>query len=90
MKDPVTVSKAKNLLEKALSQQESYLPAVYHLADIYEHEMNIESAIELLEKQTEINPTYKIHRMLGDLWARIHNAEKALDHYAIALKWVNF
>lgn len=86
MKDPVTVSKAKNLLEKALSQDEYYLPAVYYLAEIYEQEMNIEGAISLLEKQAEAQPTCQIHRMLGELWAKMHNAEKALDHYAIALK----
>ncbi|KAL7301170.1 hypothetical protein TKK_0006141 [Trichogramma kaykai] len=85
MKDVVTVSKAKNLLEKAISQDESFLPAVYALAKIYEQESNLELAIELLEKQAEVQPTCKIHQMLGDLWGRIHNAEKALDHYAIAL-----
>ncbi|XP_034945414.1 anaphase-promoting complex subunit 7 isoform X2 [Chelonus insularis] len=86
MKDPVSVGKAKNLLDKALAQDESYLPAVYFLAEIYEQEMNLEAAIELLERQVDIQPTCKLHQMLGDLWARIHNEEKALNHYAIALK----
>lgn len=36
MKDPVAVCKAKSLLEKALLQDESYLPAVYLLAEIHE------------------------------------------------------
>lgn len=90
MKDPVTVVKAKNLLEKALSQEETYLPAVYYLAEIYEQEMNFEAAIELLEKQSDAQSTCKLHQMLGDLWAKVHNAEKALDHYAIALKYVIF
>ncbi|XP_011176287.1 anaphase-promoting complex subunit 7 [Solenopsis invicta] len=85
MKDPVSVSKAKNLLEKALSQDEVYLAAVYLLAEIYEQEMNLEAAIELLERQVEIHSTCKLHQTLGDLWARVHNEEKALDHYAIAL-----
>ncbi|XP_015111054.1 anaphase-promoting complex subunit 7 [Diachasma alloeum] len=85
MKDPVSVPKAKNLLEKALAQDESYLPAVYFLAEIYEQEMNLERAIELLERQVDIQPTCKLHQMLGDLWARVHNEEKAIDHYAIAL-----
>jgi hypothetical protein len=26
--------------------------------------------------------------MLGDLLARVHEEEKALEHYSIALKWV--
>ncbi|KAJ8681890.1 hypothetical protein QAD02_017682 [Eretmocerus hayati] len=85
MKDPVNLGKAKIFLEKVLAQDDTYLPAVYHLAEIYEQEMNLEAAIELLTKQTETQPTCKLHQMLGDLWARMHNAEKALDHYAIAL-----
>ncbi|XP_076298375.1 anaphase-promoting complex subunit 7 isoform X3 [Lasioglossum baleicum] len=85
MKDPVSVGKAKNLLDKALLQDEVYLPAVYLLAEIYEQEMNLEAAIALLERQVEIQSTCKLHQMLGDLWARVHNEEKALDHYAIAL-----
>ncbi|XP_003392861.1 anaphase-promoting complex subunit 7 [Bombus terrestris] len=85
MKDPVSVGKAKNLLEKALLQDEVYLPAVYLLAEIYEQEMNLEAAIALLERQVEIQTACKLHQMLGDLWARVHNEEKALDHYAIAL-----
>lgn len=88
MKDPVSVGKAKNLLEKALSQDEVYLTAVFLLAEIYEQEMNLEAAIELLEKQVEIQSTCRLHQTLGDLWARVHNEEKALDHYAIALKYI--
>lgn len=85
MKDPVTVCKAKSILEKALAQDEMYLPAVYLLAEIYEQEMALESAITLLEKQVELQPTCKLHQMLGDLLARVHEEEKALDHYSIAL-----
>jgi anaphase-promoting complex subunit 7 len=85
MKDPVTVCKAKSILEKALAQDEMYLPAVYLLAEIYEQEMALESAITLLEKQAELQPTCKLHQMLGDLLARVHEEEKALEHYSIAL-----
>lgn len=86
MKDPVSVGKAKNLLEKAIAQDETYLPAVYYLAVIYEQEMNLETAVDLLEKHVDSQPTCKLHQMLGDLWSRLHNTEKALDHYAVALK----
>ncbi|EFN88825.1 anaphase-promoting complex subunit 7 [Harpegnathos saltator] len=85
MKDPVSVGKAKNLLQKALTQDEVYLTAVFYLAEIYEQEMNFEAAIKLLERQVEIQSTCRLHQTLGDLWARVHNEEKALDHYAIAL-----
>ena len=36
MKDPVTVCKAKSVLERALTQDENYLPAIYLLAELYE------------------------------------------------------
>jgi len=88
MKDPVSVSKAKNLLEKALSQDDNYLPAVHLLAEIFEQEMNLEAAIKLLEKQVDVHSTCKLHQTLGDLWARMHNEEKALEHYAMALKYI--
>lgn len=43
MKDPVTVCKAKSVLEKALSQDENYLPAVYLLAELYEQVNNFDT-----------------------------------------------
>lgn len=52
--------------------------------------MALELAITLLEKQAELQPTCKLHQMLGDLLARVHEEEKALEHYSIALKWVYF
>lgn len=86
MKDVVTLAKAKNLLEKALVHEETYLPAVYYLAEIYEQEGDLEGAINFLEKHAETHSTCRIHRMLGELYRRTQNHEKALDHYAIALK----
>ena len=52
--------------------------------------MALENAISLLEKQVELQPTCRLHQMLGDLLARVHEEEKALDHYSIALKYVSF
>ncbi|XP_075231419.1 anaphase-promoting complex subunit 7-like [Lycorma delicatula] len=85
MKDPVAVCKAKSLLEKALLQDESYLPAVYLLAEIHEQEMNLEGAVALLEKQVSITPTCRLHQMLGDLLGRLNEEAKAFDHYHTAL-----
>nr|CAD7449488.1 unnamed protein product [Timema bartmani]CAD7460693.1 unnamed protein product [Timema tahoe] len=85
MTDPMGVCKAKSLLEKALSHDETYLPAVYLLAGVYEQEMNLKAAIALLQKQVEILPTCKLHQMLGDLLLREREEEKALHHYNIAL-----
>ncbi|KAK7793833.1 hypothetical protein R5R35_014328 [Gryllus longicercus] len=84
-KDPVTVVKARAVLEKALQQDERYLPAVYLLAEVLEQEMSVEAAISLLERQVAIQPTCLLHQMLGDLLARAHDEERALDHYSIAL-----
>lgn len=36
MKEPTNSTKAKALLEKALNQNDTYLPAVYLLAQVYE------------------------------------------------------
>lgn len=85
MKDPVTVCKAKTLLEKALAQDETYLPAVYLLTEILEQEMNLETAVALLEKQAAINPTCKLHQMLGDLHSRLDDEQKAIEYYHHAL-----
>ncbi|XP_039290705.1 anaphase-promoting complex subunit 7 isoform X4 [Nilaparvata lugens] len=85
MKDPITICKAKLLLEKALSQDSNYLPAVYLLAEIYEELLNLEGAIKLLEKIVKSTPTSKLHQMLGDLLAKINEEAKAFDHYYSAL-----
>ncbi|XKL59260.1 hypothetical protein PGB90_000276 [Kerria lacca] len=86
MKEPVNNSKAKALLEKALNQNDTYLPAVYLLAQVYEEETSLEPAINLLQKQINKNPTAKLHQMLADLYARSGEDEKACLHYHVALR----
>uniref|UniRef100_A0A1B6ENB3 Anaphase-promoting complex subunit 7 n=1 Tax=Cuerna arida TaxID=1464854 RepID=A0A1B6ENB3_9HEMI len=85
MKDPVTVCKAKSLLEKALQQDDCHLPAVYRLVEIYEQEDNIEGVVAVLEKQVRINPTSQMHQMLGDAYIRINNDHMAFENYHISL-----
>jgi len=63
-----------------------YNPDFFFMSPHNFQEMALESAITLLEKQVELQPTCKLHQMLGDLLARVHEEEKALDHYSIALK----
>ena len=46
----MSCAKAKTLLEKALSQDPHYLPAIYLLAEIYEQELELEKAKDLLAK----------------------------------------
>lgn len=84
-KDPLSIEKAKSLLEKALKQDPTYLNAVYQLAEIYEHEKSYEKGTELLRKQVTIQNTCRLHQMLGDFLARMNEHEKALDHYSTAL-----
>lgn len=84
-KDPLSVDKAKSLLEKALKQDSTHLNAVYQLAEIYEQEKQYDKGIDLLRKQVGIQSTCRLHQMLGDLLARTNEHEKAFDHYSTAL-----
>lgn len=86
MKEPINNSKAKALLEKALNQNDTYLPAVYLLAQVYEEETSLEPAINLLQKQVNKNPTSKLHQMLAELYARSGDDEKAVNHYHVSLR----
>ena len=83
LKDPLqlSVSRAKTLLEKALNADPYYLPAVYTLVAVLDQEMQFEAALDLLNGQLKRKPTCKLHQMLGDLYAKMKNDEKALDHY---------
>jgi len=86
-KDPLNMScaKAKTLLEKALSLDPHYLPAIYLLAEIYEQELELEKAKDLLSRALKNQSTGKLHQMLGDLLAKGHDEEKAMHHYNVAL-----
>lgn len=51
-------------------------------------EDSLEAVVALLEKQIAIFPTSKLHQMLGDIYARINDDQKAFENYHISLKWV--
>ncbi|XP_071747469.1 anaphase-promoting complex subunit 7 [Lepeophtheirus salmonis] len=87
MNDPlqISISKPKQLLERALEADPCYLPAVYLLAELLEQEMNFDEAITLLRKQLTLQTTCKLHQMLADLLAKTNEEEKAMEHYGIAL-----
>ena len=61
-KDPLNMScaKAKTLLEKALSLDPHYLPAIYLLAEIYEQELELEKAKDLLARALKNQSTGNI------------------------------
>ncbi|CAL8101568.1 unnamed protein product [Orchesella dallaii] len=86
-KDPLTWPKAKSYLEKALSIESTYLPAVFMLTEILEHEASYTAAIELLEGQIEhrVNPA-QVHVRLAQLYIKKNDEDKAADHFQLALK----
>ncbi|CAL4082270.1 unnamed protein product [Meganyctiphanes norvegica] len=85
MKDTLTVSKGKTLLEKALKEDPHHLPAVYLLCEIYEQDLRYEAAIEVLRKQVSVQSSSRLHQMLANLYSHIHDEEKAAHHFSIAL-----
>lgn len=85
LKDTLTVSKGKSLLEKALKEDPYYLPAVYLLCEIYEQDMRYDAAIELLRKQVAVQSTCRLHQMLADFFSHVRDEEKAAHHFGIAL-----
>ncbi|KAL4089145.1 hypothetical protein QTP88_024213 [Uroleucon formosanum] len=85
MKDPMTVAKAKILLERALNVDDYYLPAIYMIAQIYEQEGNFSPAVAVLHKQALDQPTCRLYQMLGDLSVKQNQLEKAFDFYYSAL-----
>lgn len=92
MKDPIQIpsSRAKSLLEKALTTDPGHLPAVYMLVEILDRELQLPEAIALLQKQLVIQSTCKLHQLLGDLLVKTHDEEKALDHYHLGKMIWNF
>ncbi|KAG1673487.1 Anaphase-promoting complex subunit 7 [Nymphon striatum] len=86
-KDPSTKDRARSFLEKALKVDNTHLPAVYKLVEIYEQDKEIEKGIELVTKQLEIQSNGKLHQLLADLLYRNKDSVRALDHYGIALSF---
>jgi tetratricopeptide (TPR) repeat protein len=86
-KDPLTVSKAKSYLEKALSHDPKYLPAIFMLVEILESEGMFPQAINLLQKQvsSQCNPP-QVHLKLAELLCKNNMEDKAADHFSIALR----
>lgn len=89
LRDPISVPKAKSLLERIVRMEqgssEAFIRAVFLLVDCYEQEMSLEAAVSLLTKNAELIPTSRLHQMLGHCYSRMSNDEKAFEHYNIAL-----
>ncbi|KAF4514154.1 UNVERIFIED_CONTAM: hypothetical protein B566_EDAN019255 [Ephemera danica] len=87
VKEPGLLLKAKSALEKAITQDPTYLPAVYLQADILEKDGQTDEAISLLLRHAEVRPSAKLHTLLGEMYSRANNVEKALDHFGTALNY---
>jgi len=83
MKEPLSVARAKTLLEKAATV--GHLPAVYMLADLLDREGASERAVDILRSQLQYHSTCQLHQMLADILAKNNQEEKAMEHYSIAL-----
>ncbi|XP_065055553.1 anaphase-promoting complex subunit 7-like [Rhopilema esculentum] len=84
-KDAQGTDKAKTMLEKALANNPSFLPAAYLLVEILMKARHFESAIVVLRKQLELQPTARLHQSLGDCLREKNLRAEALEHYNKAL-----
>jgi len=83
LKEPLSVARAKSLLERAASTH--HLPAVYLLVDLLDREGATGRAIDLLQSQLVHSSTPTLHQKLADMLAKNNEEEKAMEHYSKAL-----
>ncbi|XP_018321231.1 anaphase-promoting complex subunit 7 [Agrilus planipennis] len=86
LKDTMNATKAKGILEKAISGDSPYLPAVYLLIDILKQEHAFEDAIKLIKKIIDNTSSSKLHQLLADCYVRLQKDEEAFHHYNVALR----
>ncbi|KAH9513955.1 Anaphase promoting complex subunit 7 [Bulinus truncatus] len=84
-KDPSTVVKAKQYLNKAMTFDPNLLDPVYLMVDLLIQEHDYTKAIELLRKMLENHSTTKLHQQLADCLQNIDQRQEALDQYSISL-----
>jgi len=83
LKEPLSVARAKSLLERASAT--GHLPAVYLLVELLDREGAAVRAIDLLQRQLEGTSTATLHQLLADLFAKGGQEERAIQHYSQAL-----
>lgn len=86
LKDPMNISRARSILERAIKNDLNYTRAVCMLAEQLEHEQSYEEAIALLKRHSEMNSSSKVHQMLADCYRRLQKDDEAFEHYSISLK----
>lgn len=79
--------KAKSLLERALSKEEYYLPAVLLMVPLLQQENKTAEAIQMIKKQLAMQPNSKLYSLLGDIVSAEKDRAKAVEYYTIAIKW---
>ncbi|EDW82032.2 uncharacterized protein Dwil_GK25583 [Drosophila willistoni] len=82
---PKAKKSARKFVEKSLEIDNSYLPAVALMAEIYRYDGATKEAILLLKKQVIMYPHAKLYAMLGDLLSQEKELGKALHYYYLAL-----
>lgn len=85
VKDPVSASKGRSFLEKALAIDATYTPSVFLLVDAYEQSGQRAKAIQVLVKQIDHQPSNRLHHALADLYVKSGEQDRALEHYSAAL-----
>lgn len=85
-KVPLNSAKVIRLLQKAVTADLGYAPAVFLLAEQFDQEQRYDEARELLLRHASVNPSSRVHQMIGDYYAKLVEDTEAFNHYCIALK----
>ncbi|XP_059144274.1 anaphase-promoting complex subunit 7-like [Physella acuta] len=84
-KDPATVAKAKQYLNRAMTFDGNLLDPVYLMVDLLIQEQDFAKGVELLRKMLENHSTTRLHQQLADCLASMDQRQEALDQYSISL-----
>lgn len=84
--EPHQKAKAKAFLERALSKDAFYLPAVLMMIDMLQEQGNLAAATKIIKKQLTMQPNSKLYAMLGDIMRKEKDQSKAVENYTIAIK----
>lgn len=87
--DPVMKARAKPLLQKALDMNKNYLPAVLLLVDILRDDDETASALKLLKRMVEVQPSTNVYTILGDICTSERDTAQALHYYTQAI-WYEY
>uniref|UniRef100_A0A0B7A0N2 Anaphase-promoting complex subunit 7 n=1 Tax=Arion vulgaris TaxID=1028688 RepID=A0A0B7A0N2_9EUPU len=84
-KDPSSVARAKQYLNRAMTFDVNLLEPVYLMVDLLIQEQDFAKGAELLRKMQESHSTARLHQQLADCLASMNQHQEALDQYHISL-----